>query len=259
VAIRKLGISDIKAIQKSSKGKGYDIIFNDGRVIYITKRRVIIALLVLLKYGSGTEADLAQGNKRIPEIKTEMKGKIPDGWIQDYYGDANKPFSELWNEEGFSFIQNPTGERRGKSQMYILKPEDHDRLFSITSAQKAYRKQPSNEEKRRLREAQKSKCNICGVIVKPLKQIQANSFCKDRRAERFDHRVPIEKSGKSEYDNYQLLCFYCNKSKWQICNICHAVKCDNCALAFPEKSSKITPTNEDISDILAKREKRESV
>jgi hypothetical protein len=56
--------------------------------------------------------------------------------IQDYYGDANKPFSELWNEEGFYFITNPVGQRRGRSQMYVLREEDHEKLFKIVLTKK---------------------------------------------------------------------------------------------------------------------------
>ncbi|MCB9298824.1 MAG: hypothetical protein H6559_37745 [Lewinellaceae bacterium] len=86
-----LKIEDVKKIYKSNdkKIKGYFIEFNDGRKIHLTKRRTIIALLILIKYGEGTEADLAKGSSKIPEIKKTLSGKIPDEYIQDFYGDAN--------------------------------------------------------------------------------------------------------------------------------------------------------------------------
>lgn len=84
-------IEDIKKVYKSNdeKIRGYFIEFNDGRKIHLTKRRTIIALLILIKYGEGTEADLAKGSSKIPEIKKTLSGKIPDDYIQDFYGDAN--------------------------------------------------------------------------------------------------------------------------------------------------------------------------
>ncbi len=245
-----VNIININKIKKSDTGIGYDISFSDGRSIYIMKRRTIIALLILIKYGDGCEADLAQGSKRIPEIKEIMKGKVPDNLIQDYYGDANKPFSELWNEEGFYFITNPIGQRRGRSQKYILKEEDHEKLFKISACKKASRRQPSRDEKRKICALQGSKCNICGSSIKSRKNIPDKAFCKDRRRVVFDHRVPVEMGGNSESDNYQALCFYCNKSKWQICNICETPDCEKCVLAHPEENHIIVPTNEDISDML---------
>jgi hypothetical protein len=169
--------------------------------------------------------------------------------IQDYYGDANKPFSELWNEEGFYFITNPVGQRRGRSQMYVLREEDHEKLFKISVNKKASRRQPSREEKLKICALQESRCNICGSSVRS-RRISDRAFCKDRRRGVFDHRKPVEMGDNSEFENYQLLCFYCNKSKWQICNICESPNCEKCVLAYPEKSSIIVPTNEDISDML---------
>lgn len=248
-------IEDIKAIYKSAeKGEnGYYIEFNDGRKINITKRRTIIALLVLIKNGEGSESDIAQGNTTINEIRNILEGKLPEKIILDYYGDANKPYSELWNEEGFTFIDNLKGGRIDKSQKYTLKKEDHDKLFSISK--KANRKAPSSEQKTSIREAQKNRCNFCGSKIMTTDKLSENTYAKDRRREVFDHRIPIEKGGDSTLENYQALCFYCNKCKWQICNICDIEGCDtNCALCTPEKSEKISPTNENISDVLSNRD-----
>lgn len=235
--------------------KGYIIEFKDGRKIHLTKRRTIIALLVLIHKGVGSESDLAQGNSTISEIKLLLKGKIPENYIQDAYGDANKPYSELWNEEGFTWIDNLKGKRVGKSQGYQLKVEDHEKFFStIRKIKKANRKAPPYEEQIKLKESRNGRCNICGTRIVPKKEISINNFSKDRHREVCDHRIPVEKGGESEtLDNYQMLCFYCNKSKWQICNICQDAKCHQCALAFPEHSSIVHPTQEDISDRMADR------
>jgi len=248
-----LKLEDIKKIYKNSDDlKGYYIEFKDGNKIHLTKRRTIIALLVLIKNGEGTEADIAQGNTIIREIKKILSGKIPDSYILDYYGDANKPYSELWNEEGFTFIDNLKGGRTGLSQKYTLKNSDHSRLFEVVK--KAHRKAPTNKQKKDLENRQNGKCNFCGSNVVPKNKLKRNTYAKDRRRLVFDHRRPVERGGDSSSENFQGLCFYCNKCKWQICNICNIAECDtNCALRNPEISKTISPTKEDISDVLANR------
>ena len=225
---------------------------NDGKKIHITKRRAIIALLVLIKNGDGSESDIAQGNTTINEIRLILGDKLPASYAQDYYRDANKPYSELWNEEGFTFIDNLKGGRIGASQKYTLKKKYHFKLFSISK--KACRKAPNAEQKSKIRENQNNKCNFCGATIITKNQLLKTTYAKDRRREVFDHRIPVEKGGDSTLENYQGLCFYCNKSKWQICNICEIPDCDkNCALCYPEKSQIISPTQENISDLLVKR------
>jgi hypothetical protein len=246
-------LTEIKEIYKSKdKGtSGYLIEFNDNKKIHLTKKRTIIALLVLLKNGEGSESDISQGNSTINEIREILGDKLPHGFVQDYYGDANKPYSELWNEEGFTFIDNLKGGRIGSSQKYTLNEEDHPKLFLISK--KAQRKAPNNNQKIKIRKKQNNKCNFCGSTIVTKDKLSKTTYAKDRRREVFDHRIPIEKGGNSELENYQGLCFYCNKSKWQICNICQLPDCDiNCALCFPEKSKIITPTDENIEDLLYK-------
>ena len=67
-----------------------------------------------------------------------------------------------------------------------------------------------------------------------------------------DHRKPRLKRGKTELDNLQLLADYINERKKQICSICPDPKCEECVLAFPEKSDIVYPTKENISDIKRK-------
>ncbi len=241
-------IENIVSIEKNREGRGYAILFEDGRKILLTKRRTIPALLILLKYGDGCEADLQKGSERLPEIKRILQGKMPDNWIQDSYADANKPFSELWNEEGIVWITNTPGDRRFGSQRYVLNPEDHEKLFTIP-IQKANRQSLTPKEKEQIRNKQSFRCNICKSRVYPRSKVKKHTFSKDRVREVFDHRIPVEKGGSSEEpENFQALCFYCNKSKWQICTICLSETCEQCVLAYPEQNTLITPTQENISD-----------
>jgi HNH endonuclease len=245
--VSKLQVENIVEISPNKEGRGYFIHFIDGRKIWITKRRTIPALLILIKYGDACEADLQRGSTRLPKIKQLLEGKIPPNYIQDSYADANKPFSELWNEEGFVWIENKAGDKRLGSQRYILYPEDHERFFQ-GNIKKAHRQAPKVENKDEIRQHQNGLCNICGAKISPRNQVSKNSFSRDRLREVFDHRVPVEKSGKSETANFQALCFYCNKSKWQICTICDEKSCSSCALAFPEKYITVKPTGENIQD-----------
>lgn len=243
-------LSDITCIQKNPDGKGYVICVADGRQFVMHKRRTIPALLTLIKHGEGCENDLTRTTNNLKEIKAELEGRIPEDLIQDSYSDANKPFSELWNEEGLTFIKNPPGETRQGSQKYVLLESDHEKLF--TAFKKAERKLPSKANQAHIIEAQQGLCNICGSKVLPLHAISAFAFSKDRVKMRWDHRILVEKGGDSEDENYQLLCFYCNKCKWQICNICSdgPEGCKKCSLSFPEVTEIIYPTGENISDRL---------
>jgi len=103
-----LQLKDIISIQKI-QGIGYGINFSNGKTIYLSKRRTIIAVLILIHNGEGSEDDIAQGNSTIAEIRSILQNRLPNEIVQDFYRDANKPFSELWNEEGFTFIDNLKG------------------------------------------------------------------------------------------------------------------------------------------------------
>lgn len=244
----RLKLNQIQTIQKKPDGKGYEIIFNDGRTIYIHKKRTIPALLTLIRFGEGCEGDLTRSSNNLQEIKEVLKGKIPDNLILDSYSDANKPFSELWNEEGFTFITNPPGQTRNGSKKYVLKDADHEKLFS--AAKKAERKPPPANIQAKILKEQNSRCNFCDSILKTASEIAESCFSRDRVRIVWDHRIPVEKGGSSDNLNYQALCFYCNKCKWQICNMCDLDPsgCKKCALAYPEETMRIAPTEEDISD-----------
>ena len=242
-----LYIEEIALIRKAKNKKGYEIVFNDNKVIWLIKRRTIIGLLLLIKYEYCSEEDLAGYNDRLTEVKKILNNKINPSWIKNRYGDANKPFSELWTEEGFSCIR---AEGLKGNRQYVLHKEDHDLLFKNSA--KSIRLELSNDEKQKILQKQNYRCNICGAILKESKNISSHTFSKDRVVLEFDHRIPIDKGGKNQIENYQALCHYCNKCKRQMCFICNSECSENCCLVSPEKSSIILATNEDIEDRMKK-------
>lgn len=242
-----LKIEDIIEVRKATDhDKGYEIVFPNNKIVWLTKRRTIAGLLLLIKYETCSEEDLVGANTRLQEVKKIMKGKINDTWIQDRYGDANKPFSELWTEEGFSSIH---AEGLQGNRKYVLYKKDHDTLFNPNA--KAERTQISNEDKKAVLKKQDGKCNFCGSKLKVSKDMAAHTFSKDRVSMEFDHRIPVDRGGESTVDNYQALCHYCNKCKRQMCFICKEKECTSkCALVSPETSKIVLATKEDISDRL---------
>lgn len=239
-----LKLEDIIEIRKATKHpSGYEIVFSDEKIIWLTKRRTIVGLLLLIKYENCSEEDLVGTNGRLAAIKKILEGKIDKNWIKDRYGDANKPFSELWTEEGFSCI---TAEGLKGNRQYVLKKSDHELLFQESA--KRSRTQLSKQDKDKILAQQEGKCNICGSVLKTTKDIKKHTFSKDRVTMEFDHRIPIEHGGESTTENYQALCHYCNKSKRQICFICTSVCSNKCALVSPESSDIVLPTKENISD-----------
>ncbi len=239
-----LRIEDIAVIRQAQVyDRGYEIVFPDNRIIWLTKRRTIAGLLLLIKYGVCSEEDLVGANDRLQEIKRILVGKYNPAWIKDRYGDANKPFSELWTEEGFSCIH---AEGLQGNRKYVLRREDHESLFNPNA--KSTREQISLAEKQIILQRQSGRCNFCGSILKETIAIRPHTFAKDRVSMEFDHRIPIDRGGDSDIENYQALCHYCNKCKRQMCFVCHANCNESCALVTPEKFSVILATGEDVSD-----------
>lgn len=240
-----LELERIKEIRVAQfQPNGYEIVFDDERFIWLRKRRTIVGLLLLIKYSVCSEADLAGSNNRLKEIKHILSGKYVGDWIKDRYGDANKPFSELWTEEGFPFIR---AEGLKGNKQYVLDPEDHELLFQKSA--KSERRQLNNNEKELVLKLQKGRCNICGSFLKEGTKVKNGTFAKDRVRIEYDHRIPIEKGGSNDIGNFQALCHYCNKCKRQICFMCKLDICNpTCALVEPEKFDVVIPTSEDISD-----------
>ena len=224
---------------------GYEIVFEDGRIIWIVKRRAIAGLLLLIKYGRCSEEDLVGANGRLREVKRILEGKYNPLWIKDRYGDANKPFSELWTEEGFTCVH---AEGLQGNRQYVLRPADHEMLFNPNA--KSTRISISAEEKRIVLQRQHQRCNFCGSILRQSTDIPPHTYAKDRVSLEIDHRIPVDRGGSSTIDNYQALCHYCNKCKRQMCFICTQHCNDNCALVSPETSNIVSATGENIADRL---------
>ena len=242
-----VSIEDIIEIRKASGRPGYEIVFPNEKIIWLVKRRTIIGLLLLIKFGHCSEADLAGANNRLETVREILRGKIDPSWILDRYGDTNKPFSELWTEEGFSCVY---AEGMQGNRQYVLRRSDHGQLFAANA--KPFRTQLAPHEKERVLAGQNGKCNICGAALK--EKVRPRTFAKDRVRMEFDHRKPVDRGGDSAIENYQALCHYCNKCKRQMCFVCKFDECsNNCALANPETEDVVQATMENVADRLTKR------
>ena len=62
-------IEDIIEIRKAKiYDRGYEIVFPEDKIIWLTKRRTIAGLLLLIKYETCSEEDLVGANNRLREI-----------------------------------------------------------------------------------------------------------------------------------------------------------------------------------------------
>ena len=244
-----LNLEDIAEVRKAQERSGYEIVFPNNKIIWVVKRRALAGLLLLIKYEVCSEADLAGTNDRIATVKRILDGKIDSTWIQDRYGDANKPFSELWTEEGFSCVH---AEGMQGNRQYVLNKADHKMLFQPNA--KAQRVQLNEASKNQILRLQHYYCNICGALLKKSSETSAHTFAKDRVKIEFDHRIPVDRGGETDVSNIQALCHYCNKCKRQMCFVCDQDNCSSdCALVHPETRDTVIATGEDISDRITKR------
>lgn len=70
-----LKIEDIIEIRQAKVyDRGYEIVFPGDKIIWLTKRRTIAGLLLLLKYQTCSEEDLVGANSRLQEIKKFSRG-----------------------------------------------------------------------------------------------------------------------------------------------------------------------------------------
>lgn len=239
-----LRLEDIIRIRKAVEHEnGYEIVFPNNKIIWITKKRTIAGLLLLIKYQDCSEADLVGTNGRLQEVKRILRGKMPDDLIQDRYGDANKPFSELWTEEGFTSVH--AAGMKG-NRIYQLAVADHETLFNPNA--KATRVNISAADKAIVLKKQNYLCCICGAKLREPSEVENHVFAKDRVKMEIDHRIPVDRGGASDISNYQALCHYCNKCKRQMCFVCKKTCNADCALVSPETKDVVLATNENIKD-----------
>lgn len=162
--------------------------------------------------------------------------------------DDNKLFGELLDQSGFREYMEHTG-NRGRLKVWKLNLEE---LFDNTKQSQTPiwfgMHTQSNLQKHftALEKKYTLRCNILGIeLLKESKGIFLSNFRKIA----IDHRVPQLKKGSDEIENLQLLSYYVNERKNQVCAKCVNSDCTKCALAYPEKSSIIYPTKEDISSL----------
>jgi len=162
--------------------------------------------------------------------------------------DDNKLFGELLDQSGFREYMDHIG-TKGRLKVWKLnlnllwgntKDLTSPIWFGMHSQYSLQNQFSALENKYGLR------CNILGV--KLIKE-EKGRFLSNFRKIAIDHRIPQLKKGKDEFENLQLLSYYVNERKNQVCAKCSYFGCLECALAFPEKTSIIYPTKEDISEL----------
>ncbi len=187
-----------------------------------------------------------------------MAEKYPDGIttkdMREKHGiDDNKLFGELLDQSGFREYMEHIGTQNRlkvwKLHLEILWANTIDNAspiwFGIHTQGNLQKFFDELENKYGLR------CNLLGnTLYKSSKGKFSSNFKKIA----IDHRVPQLKGGEDKIENLQLLSYYINERKNQICAKCINSVCEQCVLAFPENSSEIYPTGEDISDLTKWRE-----
>ena len=98
-------------------------------------------------------------------------------------------------------------------------------LGSTMLSKNKIRKYLTSTQRRKLFEKNKWSCSVCGIIH--------SSTADARRGLQPDHKIPIDKGGTNETENWQPLCHNCNISKKRACEGCE-LSCKECAWAFPE-------------------------
>jgi hypothetical protein len=95
------------------------------------------------------------------------------------------------------------------------------RLLSCELSPPKIREYLSASEKQHLMGAQGKRCAVC----------QANLIEDKPQA---DHKIPLDRHGGNELENWQMLCRDCNAGKKAACKGC-SLDCQECPWAFPEK------------------------
>ncbi len=168
--------------------------------------------------------------------------------LQGYGIDDNKLFDELRSHSGFASLMEKQSERRENKDVWKL---DLEKLWSVSEGLSNPIWFGLNDTtdlqkfKPELTKRDGYRCNISGI---PLLDESKGKFVSNARKPAIDHRRPQNKKGEDNIENLQFLSEYINLMKMKQCtSCCMDAKCEECALAFPEKTSIIYPTKEDIS------------
>lgn len=82
------------------------------------------------------------------------------------------------------------------------------------------RQYPNAQQKSEVWQRDNGICQICGA---PDENMQ------------YDHKIPLERHGKTMVENLQLLCRACNVEKRGACKHCKLTTCEGCPYAYPEQ------------------------
>ncbi len=209
--------------------------------------------LVVLTYNKTDKRIFKVYSGRAGKTLALMAEKFPSGIttkdMREMHGiDDNKLFGELLDQSGFrEYMENKSTQNRLKVwtlQLEILWKNTEENAnpiwFGIHTQGNLQRFFAELENEYGLR------CNILG---NDLYKSSKGKFSSNFRKIAIDHRIPQLKGGEDKIKNLQLLSYYINERKNQICAKCVDSICGECVLAFPERTSKIYPTGEDISDL----------
>lgn len=184
-----------------------------------------------------------------------MAKNYPDGiTTEDMYRehniDDNKLFGELKDQSAFDGFMFQEGRRNNKN-IWKLKLEE---LFIKTEGQLSpiwFGMHTNTNIRKHLEELIiRQKGLYCNILKIPLEIETKSKFLSNYRKIAIDHRRPQSKKGTDNIENLQILSYYVNERKNQVCAKCNEPNCEICALAFPEKSKIIYPTQEDISKLM---------
>lgn len=173
--------------------------------------------------------------------------------LDNIYSDPNKAYSELKLTDGFL---NFVSEKKGNKNVITAKidldklfnqfhPTNSDKFINLTSVNP--RSNLSEKDKETIYKKFDGKCNITGVKLL-LNRPKHTLFMKQSIIPAYDHRIPLFQGGDNTLDNMQLVSEQVNQEKRKICISCKNVKCEECALAFPEEHHIIQANFQDISE-----------
>ncbi len=183
---------------------------------------------------------------------------IHDKKFKDILDDTNKAMNEFINDEGYKDFVTKISKKntKGRNIDYFTIELDkvckHIDRGGVFERQK--RRQPNKKVIFEILKKTNSCCAITGYKLYSKQQLKKdkNNFLSKMLELVFDHKIPLFKGGSDsidEIDNWQILSTYVNEEKNKICKNCYEDSCENCCLAYPEKSSIIKPTNQNIKTL----------
>ena len=169
------------------------------------------------------------------------------------YADPNRAYNDLKNDEGYqSFL---TEARNTKNTMTVKLQVEKLCKHCNPNGEPVYlgvadqRETLAPEDQKKIVDNFGGLCNITKIKLYDKGEFDHRTFAKSLMVVNYDHRRPKFKGGNNSLENYQIISEFVNREKNKICKICHDAKCESCALAYPEKTSIIHPTGQNIKAI----------